>query len=101
MANALTALRLALAAPVGVWLASDDRSAPLLAAVAIIVAIVTDLVDGPLARRRGTATPAGGTFDHATDCAFVVCGMAGGVARGVFPSVLPVLVVIAFAQYTI
>src|SRR5262249_49971093 len=100
MANALTTLRLVLAVPVGLWLASDDPRTWWLA-IAITIAIVTDLIDGPLARRLGTSTPFGGTFDHAADCIFVVCGMVGGVARGVFPWVLPVLVVVAFAQYTI
>ena len=101
MANALTALRLLLALPAGLLLASDSSSAPLLAAVAIVVAIVTDLADGPLARRLGTATAFGGTFDHTTDCVFVVSAMAGGVARGVFPWMLPVLVAVAFVQYTV
>ena len=101
MANALTALRLLLALPAGLALASGAASAPMIAAVAIIVAIATDLIDGTLARRLGTSTALGGTFDHATDCIFVVCGMAGGVARGVMPWVLPVLVAVAFAQYSI
>jgi len=101
MANALTALRLLLAPFVGVLLASDDPSVALTAAIAIVVAIATDLVDGPLARRTGTATALGGTFDHTTDCVFVVSGMAGGVVRGAFPAVLPVLVIVAFAQYAI
>src|SRR4051812_7573298 len=100
MANALTALRLLLALPVGFLIASEDASAARMAAIAIVIAIVTDLIDGPLARRSGTASARGGAFDHTTDCIFVVSGMAGGVARGVFPAVLPVLVVVAFAQYT-
>lgn len=101
MANALTALRLLLALPVGLLLASQDASVATTAAIAIVVAIATDLIDGPLARRTGTATAGGGTFDHTADFVFVVSGMAGGVARGVFPLVLPVLVVIAFGQYAI
>jgi phosphatidylglycerophosphate synthase len=101
MANALTALRLLLAPLVGWLLASDNPAAPPVAAIVIIVAIATDLADGPLARRLATATAFGGTFDHATDCLFVVSGMVGGVVRGVFPWVLPVLVVVAFVQYTV
>ena len=66
-----------------------------------MTAIVTDLTDGPLARRSGTASPFGGTFDHTTDFLFVVSGLAGGVVRGVIPWLLPVLVVAAFAQYVI
>lgn len=100
-AHALTTLRLLLALPVGLLLASSHARAPAIAAILIMAAIVTDLADGPLARRSGTASAIGGFFDHATDCVFVVSGLAGGVARGAFPWALPALVVIAFAQYSI
>jgi phosphatidylglycerophosphate synthase len=101
MANLLTAIRLLLVAPIGLLLAADGPRTPVLAALVLVVAIVTDLADGPLARRSGTASPFGGTFDHTTDFLFVVSGMAGGVARGVVPWLLPTLVVAAFAQYFI
>ena len=100
MANVLTAVRLLLAVPLAFLIASASPSAPWLAALAMLVAIATDLADGPLARRTGTATPLGGLFDHATDCLFVVAGMAGGHTRGI-PVVLPVLVAAAFLQYTV
>ncbi|HEV3062956.1 MAG TPA: CDP-alcohol phosphatidyltransferase family protein [Vicinamibacterales bacterium] len=100
MANALTAVRLLLALPLAILLASNDERAPYAAAAAIVIAIVSDLIDGPVARRRKTAGAFGGTFDHATDCVFVVSGLIGGVLRGVFPWLLPVLVVAAFTQYT-
>jgi phosphatidylglycerophosphate synthase len=99
VANALTAVRLLLAVPIGLLIASGDARAPLLAAIAIVMAIATDLADGPVARRTGTATPLGGTFDHTSDFLFVVSGMAGGVVRGVVPWILPALVVTAFVQY--
>ena len=99
MANALTAIRFLLILPVGLLLVSTDSRAALVTAFVLVVAIVTDLLDGPLARRMGTATPLGGTFDHTTDFLYVVSGMTGGVMRGVIPGILPVLVVAAFAQY--
>lgn len=100
MANALTAVRLLLVIPIGLLMAADVRAAPF-AAVVIAVAIATDLLDGAVARRSGTATPRGGAFDHTTDFLFVVSGLTGGVVRGVFPWILPALVAAAFAQYAI
>jgi phosphatidylglycerophosphate synthase len=67
----------------------------------LVAAIVTDLLDGPIARRTGTATAFGGLFDHASDCLFVVSGQVGGAVRGVFPWILPALVVTAFVQYVV
>jgi phosphatidylglycerophosphate synthase len=101
VANALTAVRLLLVVPIGFLMAADDRRAPAFAAAAIIAAIATDLLDGPVARRAGAATRFGAAFDHTTDFLFVVSGLAGGVVRGVFPWILPVLVMTAFAQYII
>ena len=60
-ANALTALRLALIAPLvlavihGVWT---------VAAGLFTLAVLTDYFDGPLARHHGQATPIGGFMDH-------------------------------------
>jgi phosphatidylglycerophosphate synthase len=99
MANALTAARALLAVPFALLMhAADPRSAAL-AGLVLVVAIATDLLDGPLARRRGTATAASGLFDHATDCLFVTAGLAAGALRGAWPWPLPVLVAAAFAQY--
>ncbi len=101
MANLLTAVRLLLAVPLAFLIVSPDPRAPVVAALAMLVAIATDLADGPVARRTGTASAFGGTFDHTTDCVFVVSGMTGSVLRGDVPLILPVLVVAAFLQYTI
>ena len=99
MANALTAVRLLLVIPLGLLVASADPRAPMFAALLMLVAIVTDLADGPVARRTGTASAFGGTFDHTTDFFFVVSGLTGGVMLGAVPWILPVLVVTAFTQY--
>jgi phosphatidylglycerophosphate synthase len=101
VANVLTAVRFLLVLPIGFLMAADGERAAALAAAAIAAAIATDLLDGPLARRAGAATRFGAAFDHTTDCLFVVSALAGGVMRGVFPGILPVLVVTAFAQYVI
>ena len=101
MANALTALRLLLVVPFAIFMAKGDVRSAGFALIAWVVALITDLLDGPIARRRGTVTPWSGTFDHTTDFLFVTSGLFGGAVRGVFPWILPVLIVAAFSQYII
>ena len=99
MANTLTTLRLLLIVPFALLMARGDAGPAALAAVVLAVAIATDLLDGPVARSRGTASAAGALLDHTADCLFVAAGLAACAARGVVPWILPALVVAAFAQY--
>lgn len=99
MAHALTTVRLLLIVPFALLLAHGEPRAAAVAAGVLAVAIATDVLDGVIARRRGTASAAGGLFDHATDCLFVTAGLAAGASRGDVPWVLPALVASAFAQY--
>jgi CDP-diacylglycerol---glycerol-3-phosphate 3-phosphatidyltransferase len=99
MANVLTAVRLLLIVPFALLMARGGTRYAALAALMLVVAIATDLLDGPLARRRGTVSAAGGTFDHTADFLFVTSGLAAGASRGAFPWILPVLVAAAFMQY--
>ena len=101
MANALSTLRLLAVIPFAFVMASADLRSARLAALLMIVAIATDLADGPIARRTGTASAFGGTLDHVSDFLFVVCGLYAGASRGAFPLLLPVLISLAFAQYFI
>src|SRR5579863_168179 len=101
MANALTAIRLLLVFPFAFFMAQGDRRSAFLALVAWVVALITDFLDGPIARRRGTVTAWSGTFDHTTDFLFVTSGLFAGAFRGVFPWILPILIVAAFSQYVI
>lgn len=101
MANGLTAVRLLLVLPFAWLMARQDASYADLAALAMGAAIATDLLDGPVARRRGAASAAGRALDHTADFLFVTGGLAAGAARGVFPWVLPLLVTAAFTQYVI
>lgn len=97
-ANALTLLRL-LAAPCLVLaiLVGEARAAALLVALAI----VTDLADGPVARRFGEATRLGGLLDHAVDATFVTAGSAALAWLGALPAALPPLIALAFVQYAL
>jgi CDP-diacylglycerol--glycerol-3-phosphate 3-phosphatidyltransferase len=101
MANALTAVRLLLALPFAVCMAAPDARHAAWAALILAAAIVSDLADGALARRLGTASAAGRLLDHAADVLFVTSGLVAGAVRGTFPWILPVLVAAAFAQYAI
>jgi CDP-diacylglycerol---glycerol-3-phosphate 3-phosphatidyltransferase len=101
MANALTAVRLLLVLPFGFFMAKGDKHSAIFAFVAWVLALITDFLDGPIARQRGTVTAASGTFDHTTDFLFVSSGLFAGALRGAFPWILPALITAAFAQYTI
>ena len=101
MANALTALRLLAVAPAA-WAFAHAGTVPAWQlAVLVIVAIASDLLDGRVARRLGTASPGGMLFDHSTDCLFVTSGLAGAATAGLLPVALPILVPIAFSQYVL
>jgi len=101
MANALTAIRLLLVIPFAFFMARADQRSALLALLIWLVALATDFLDGPIARRRGTVSALSGTFDHTTDFLFVVSGIFAGAYRGVFPWILPICITAAFAQYVI
>ncbi len=100
-ANALTALRLLLIAPV-VWCIhiADFNGA----AAIFVLAVVTDLADGPVARARNEVSALGGLFDHSVDALFVAAGL---FALALFspalevPWILPVLVLLSFTQYAL
>jgi phosphatidylglycerophosphate synthase len=101
MANALTAIRLLLVIPFAFFMARGDARSAVFALIAWVVALATDFLDGPIARRRGTVSSLSGTFDHTSDFLFVVGGIFAGALRGVFPMILPICITAAFAQYVI
>ena len=101
MANAVTAVRLLLVAPFVFLMAKGDRRSAIFALGVWVLALITDFLDGPIARRRGTVTAWSGTFDHATDFLFVTGGLFAGATRDAFPWLLPTLITAAFLQYVI
>ena len=101
MAHLLTGIRLVLAAPLAVAFARPGFLSAGLVAVLLTVAIFTDLLDGAAARRQGTASARGQLFDHVTDCLFVTACLVGAALSGRVTAALPVLVVLAFAQYVV
>jgi phosphatidylglycerophosphate synthase len=101
MAHALTAGRLALVLPLAAAFARPELLAPGVVALLLCLAIVTDVLDGRVARMKGTASAWGRLFDHGTDCLFVTGGLAGAAMTGAVTPLLPVLVPIAFGQYVV
>ena len=97
-ANALTALRLVAGPLCAAAILAGSHGA---AATLFVLAVVTDLADGRVARRRGEASPLGGILDHASDATFVALGLAALAWHASIPWLLPVLVVFAFAQYVL
>lgn len=95
-ANALTGLRL-LAAPLCAVAIVEGAATG--AVLLFALAVVTDLADGRLARRRGEESALGGLLDHATDATFVSLGLAALAYLGAVPVLLPILVALAFVQY--
>ena len=101
MANTLTAIRLLLVIPFAVFMSRADERSAFFALIIWVVALATDFLDGPIARRRGTVSALSGAFDHTSDFLFVVSGIFAGASRGAFPWILPVCIAAAFAQYAI
>ena len=101
MANLLTGLRLLLAVPAAVAFARPEFMSPLFLVTLMSVVIATDFADGMVARRRGSASPRGQLFDHTTDFLFVTSGLAGAAVAGQIVPFLPILIVVAFAQYVL
>jgi phosphatidylglycerophosphate synthase len=97
-ANGLTATRL-VAAPI--LALAILREAHGLALLVFVAAVLSDFMDGPLARRFGDVSPLGGVFDHATDAAFVTAGNGALAALGRVPQPLPWLIAAAFVQYVV
>lgn len=97
-ANALTLIRALLALPTAFCI---FHTAWLAAAFCFAVAVATDAVDGPLARKLGQASVLGGLLDHATDALFVTMALAAAALAGSVTWLLPTLIPLAFAQYVV
>jgi len=101
LANVLTGLRLILALPVALTFAYPGALAPEPLVALILLAIASDLADGPAARRFGTASSAGMLFDHGTDFFFVTSALFAIAFSGKISVLLPCLIVLAFSQYVL
>ena len=95
-ANLLTLIRLIAILPLGYAIVEQ---AWVLAASLFVVAVVSDIFDGKVARRYGETSAFGGLFDHSTDAAFVTVGLWALAQQDLVPIWLVFLVPAAFVQY--
>ena len=101
-ANVLTLLRVALAPAFACAVVTADRGGsgwP--AAVVFAVVACSDVVDGPLARRFGTASGRGRALDHGADIVFLLGAFASYAALDALPWWVPAAVAASFASYAI
>jgi len=96
LANAVTLTRLAC---VPLLVASVLDEAHIASAAIFAWAVMTDLVDGRIARSRGEVSNLGGLLDHSTDALFCSVGLGALACEGIVPAPLPFLVAAAFSQY--
>jgi len=102
-ANALTSVRILLA-PVFVGAVRLALHAPLVALAAPVVfvaAAASDVVDGRLARRWGSASNVGRTFDHLADIGFILTALFTYAELGIAPWWVPLAIAGSFAFYVL
>ncbi len=95
MADALSALRLVLAAAMP-WLMARGGLLPL---AAWCVAAASDYVDGPIARRRGAVSLRGAVLDNVADITFVMVGLTSAVALALIPWLVPASIGLSAGSY--
>ena len=68
----------------------------------LLYAVLSDLLDGPLARRFNLVSPLGGRIDHTSDAIFVFCGLTAyaSLESSYVPIALAVIQLAAFLQYS-
>lgn len=98
VANVVTLVRVA---AIPMLVVSVLRGAAVVAAGLFALAVVTDMLDGRVARRRGEVSRFGGLLDHSAD-ALLCSSVLGALAfQGLVPGPLPFLVAAAFLQYVL
>src|SRR6185436_13231816 len=103
IANALTAARL-LAAPLFIAcivLATATPLAGWVAGLLFVFAAWSDIADGRLARRHGTASDRGRVLDHFADIAFILGSLATYVYLDLAPWWVPAAIAASFSVYVI
>ena len=96
--NYLTLIRFLLIAPICFVIVEQLW---LIAVAIFLVAIISDILDGYLARTLNQTSALGGLFDHATDALFVCAGLACVALDGSVVYWLPPLIILSFIQYVL
>src|SRR5262245_61468147 len=99
IANAVTAARL-VATPPFILCVMRAPASPLagwVAGLLFTIAAVSDIVDGRLARRYGTASDRGRILDHFADIGFILGSLATYVYMGIAPWWVPAAIAVSFS----
>ncbi len=99
--NALTAVRLACVPIVGLLLWRDDPTSRDVAAIVFVLAAITDLVDGALARRTGTESAFGAFADPVADKALTGVALIGLSWLGDLPWWITIVIIVREVLVTI
>jgi phosphatidylglycerophosphate synthase len=102
-ANALTAGRVLLT-PVFVGLIGAAPGTPAVGWLAVIVfaaVAASDVIDGRLARRWGSASGGGRTFDHLADIGFILAALSTYTLLRLVPWWVPAAIATSFGFYVI
>jgi phosphatidylglycerophosphate synthase len=98
LADACTLLRILLA-PLFAWMVARPEAFGAAPFWVCVAAVVTDFVDGRLARASGHASDARRIFDHGADILFLLPGLAMLAHARRVPVLLPWAAALAFALY--
>ena len=96
--NALSLSRI-ISAPVLV--VAIAKQAELVVICGFVLVIISDILDGHIARRRAQTSSAGTLIDHSSDAVFVTVMTSLFGYLGLLPGVLPLVIALAFVQYVI
>ncbi len=102
-ANLLTGVRVLLT-PVFIaagWRADASALCGVSAAATFVIIAASDVWDGRLARRYGSASPSGRMFDHIADIAFILGALSMYALQAAIPWWVPAAIAASFAFYVI
>jgi phosphatidylglycerophosphate synthase len=94
----LTVTRIAIALPFATALYQYELT---LSVALLLLAAITDVMDGWMARRFAACSPAGAYLDAGADFVLVGAGFSVLVIRGVYPAWLLLVLAFMFAQFVI
>jgi len=100
-ANLLSAARIALtpAFVAAVWCAPRVAGLGWVAGILFVAIAASDVFDGRLARRYGSASSGGRALDHLADIGFILCALGTYTVQGLTPWWVPAAVGGAFGFY--
>ena len=98
LANSLSLFRFIIA-PVAAWTIISGWW--LTASFLLILAILSDLLDGTIARKKGQESATGALLDHSCDALLVAVLLFVLTKTHEIPLLLPVLVLMSFLQYVL